>query len=369
MARKDLFEEPFDESTIDKLELFEKYIEEWLPTFTSRKSSISQIGIFDFFAGQGKDVNNVHGSPLRILEKIRKQTALIFGNHITINLHLNEIDKAKYELLVKNCNDYLEHNSELKRVIKLNYYNQDTELLFPTLQTEIKQYPSLVFLDQCGIKFASVYLDFFEKVNTTDFLIFIPTSHAWRLGASPSFQEYLKNIDIEAARKDAFNLFHKKIVDHFKSTLSKNTDLNLYPYTIKDGSKLHGIIFGAKHPRAFDKFLSVTWNMNELNGESNFDIYNDTDYSKLNVDLFGNKRKTKRELFEDDLKQKILSKEIKNNFEAYNYSLSVMHPGQHAKECIMKMKADNLITYKGMPCVTYESVYEKKILVEYKLKR
>ena len=40
MARKDLFRKPFDEGTIDKLEIFEDYFKEWLPVFISRKEII-----------------------------------------------------------------------------------------------------------------------------------------------------------------------------------------------------------------------------------------------------------------------------------------------------------------------------------------
>jgi len=64
MAKKDLFEKPFDDGTISKLEIFEDYFKEWLPVFISRKEIIwNNIQIFDFFAGEGKDVSGGQWKP------------------------------------------------------------------------------------------------------------------------------------------------------------------------------------------------------------------------------------------------------------------------------------------------------------------
>ena len=71
MPYKDLHEEPFDESTIAKLEMFENYAQEWIPTFVMK--SAPKICIFDFFAGTGYDKTRAAGSPIRILNKIKEQ--------------------------------------------------------------------------------------------------------------------------------------------------------------------------------------------------------------------------------------------------------------------------------------------------------
>lgn len=56
MPSKNLFEKPFDDGTLDKLEIFKDYFKEWLPVFISKKDPFwKEIQIFDFFAGQGKD--------------------------------------------------------------------------------------------------------------------------------------------------------------------------------------------------------------------------------------------------------------------------------------------------------------------------
>jgi hypothetical protein len=80
-----------------------------------------------------------------------------------------------------------------------------------------------------------------------------------------------------------------------KDKLPKETKLTLYPFTIKKGKNIYGIIFGAKHPRAVDKFLKTAWEVNEINGAANFDI--DEDNAKQQLDIFEGKRLSKIESF------------------------------------------------------------------------
>ena len=47
MAIIDLHSKPFDEQTLTKLELFEDYAKEWIPTFVM--SSLPEVCVFDFF--------------------------------------------------------------------------------------------------------------------------------------------------------------------------------------------------------------------------------------------------------------------------------------------------------------------------------
>jgi three-Cys-motif partner protein len=62
---KDINKEPFSASTITKLEIFERYLEAWLPVFIMSKIS-TKVMICDFFAGSGYDSNGTPGSPIRI---------------------------------------------------------------------------------------------------------------------------------------------------------------------------------------------------------------------------------------------------------------------------------------------------------------
>lgn len=368
MAYKDLHENPFDETTIAKLEIFEDYAQAWIPTFVMTPK-INTICIFDFFAGTGYDKDNVEGSPIRILNKIKEQIGNIFQQKVLIKLFLNEWEpnkkeQHKFELLKKACTDYLEKNKDVKRATELTFCNEDFEMLFPKLLPIIKQFPSLVYLDQNGIKFLSEkYFLELEKTKQTDFLYFVSASYFWRFGDSKEFKVHL-DIDMTSAKKDPYKFIHRNIIEQLRKKLPLNTKLKLYPFSLKKGANIHGIIFGASHPRAVDKFLSIAWKRNETNGEANFDIFDDK--KKVQIPIFGDKKLTKLEEFKQNLKSKILNKEITNNFDLLNYVYNEGHIGSHASECLKEMKKRKEVNYDSpSPLVTYENVYKKQKKINY----
>ena len=154
-----------------------------------------------------------------------------------------------------------------------------------------------------------------------------------------------------------------KIFD-IKKKLPSNTQLKLYPFSLKKGASIYGIIFGASHPRAVDKFLSIAWKRNELNGEANFDI--DDDNLKSQGLLFDNQPLTKKQAFQKNVKDKVLKKEITNNFDLFNFSLEEGHIGSHAADEIKKMKKNGEVFFEGTsPFITYEQVYKNKRKIDY----
>jgi three-Cys-motif partner protein len=369
MSYKDLHEEPFDQSTIAKLEIFEDYAQAWIPTFVMKGDST--ICIFDFFAGTGYDINGVPGTPIRILKKIKEQIGNVFQKKVKVQVYFNEWQpnrrvQEKFNLLETACKDFLDNNKDVKRAIELHLYNEDFEQLFPILLSLINQYPSLVYLDQNGIKFLSAkYFLELEKTRQTDFLYFVSASYFWRFGESDEFKVHL-DIDMNTAKKEPYKFIHRNIIEQLRKKLPINSKLKLYPFSLKKGANIHGIIFGATHPRAVDKFLSIAWKRNEINGEANFDI--DEDENKSQLSIFGVKRLTKIEEFQQNLKEKILTKEITNNFEALDYVYNEGHIGPHAAESIKELKKQGKIHYDGTsPLITYDNVYRFGKKLEYKI--
>jgi three-Cys-motif partner protein len=362
MAIKDLHETPFDETTISKLEIFEDYAQAWIPTFVMQ--GISTICIFDFFAGTGYDKEGVPGSPIRILKKIKEQIGHIFQKKVKVILYLNEFepgkkDQTKFQLLQKACLEFLEKNKDVNRAIEIKFSNKDFEEIFPDLLPLIKQFPSLVYLDQNGIKFLSEkYFLELEKTKQTDFLYFVSASYFWRFGNSKEFKVHL-DIDMSEAKKDPYKFIHRNIIDQLRKKLPATTKLKLYPFSLKKGSNIHGIIFGASHPRAVDKFLSISWKKNTVNGQANFDIEDDS--KKNQLDIFESKKLTKIEGFQKMIREKVLAGEIRNNQEAFIFALDHGHIGVHAALELKIMKKEGLINYDGSsPLVTYDNVYKAK---------
>lgn len=140
----------------------------------------------------------------------------------------------------------------------------------------------------------------------------------------------------------------------------------MFPFTIKKNAGVYGIIFGASHIRAADKFLRMAWQINEVNGSANFDI--DDDGKKDQLELWGPQPIKKIDAFKKAIHGKIMDGEIHNNKEAFDFAIDKGHIGTHAKEEIAEMKRKKLITYDcTSPKVNYEAAYQRNEIVEYKI--
>jgi three-Cys-motif partner protein len=361
MPGKDIHKKAFNDGTIAKLEMFEDFAKEWLPTFVMSGGN-EIIHIFDFFSGIGYDVDDKPGSPIRILNVIKGQFPNIVKRGKKIFLHLNEYqpnrkDQSKFETLKKNCDEYLEQNNHLSKILDIKYYNKDASELFFELKGEIEKYPSLVFMDQNGVKFLEdKYFLSFSMMEKTDFLFFSSSSYFKRFGKSSEYSNYL-NIDTNELEKTRNNDMHRLILKELRLKVPPESNLMLFPFSIKKKSNVYGIIFGTRHYRGVDKFLRASWNKNKLNGEANFDLDDDKRRNQL---TFGFEKPliSKIDKFKQDLKDKILSGDISNNKEALKYTYDTGNDNRKAKQLISSMKKDDLITYEGStPGVTYELGY------------
>jgi three-Cys-motif partner protein len=370
MPYRDLHSKPFDETTITKLEVFQDYSEAWIPTFVMQPG-INEIHVFDFFAGPGFDKNGVSGSPIRLLENVKSQLGNFFKTQTKVVLHFNEFEPGKkrqdkFDLLKQNCDEYFSLNPSMKHFATINYYNKDAKELFFDLLPTIKEYPSLVYLDQNGVRFiAKEFIDELEKLYTVDFIYFVSSSYFWRFGGTEEFQKVLQFDFDELKKKNHFDI-HREVLLKLKENLPEKTRLKLFPFSLKKGPNIYGIIFGAKHYRAVDKFLDITWRRNESNGEADFDI--DGEKPKPQLDLFSENKLTKIGKFKEELKALILNKTIKTNEDALLFAYESGHLPRHAVEVIKALKNEGKISYESKsPCVNYGQVFKNKNIIKYKL--
>ncbi len=314
----------------------------------------SVICVFDFFAGTGYDKNAIAGSPIRILQVIKQYIGHVFQKKVKIQVYFNEYKKAKYDLLVQACNQYLTQHKDVGRAIEIKISNLDFDVCFNQLLPIIEKYPSLVYLDQNGIKFLSdKYIHALEKTFKTDFLYFVSSSYFWRFGEQEEFKTHL-NLDIELAKKDPYSYIHRNLIKQLYSHLPTDSTLKLFPFTIKKGANIYGIVFGAKHVRAVEKFLTIAWKKNPINGDANFDI--DNDKGKDQLVLFGDKKLTKIEEFQIRLEEKIKDQQEVNNILIYHFTLSEGHTPSHASKHLRDLKKQCKIHYDGSsPKIKYFS--------------
>lgn len=365
----DLHKKPFDDGTQCKLEIFESYTEAWLPTFIMQDSG--PICIFDLFAGPGYDKNGVAGSPIRLLQQVVKQSGYIFQRNVQVCIWLNEYMTDKYDLLDEACKTFVEKHEELMRMKKckklsIKITNCGIPEVFPQIIGHIQQYPSLVFLDQNGVKWCSdEFLLPLVKSSTTDVLVYFASSYVKRFASRVEFQRNI-SFDLSGIKNVRLNDVHRWVVQQLQAKIPTDCGFRLCPFTIKKDKNIYGIIFGASHVRAVDKFLDLAWTMNHLNGEANFDI--DADESKGQLNIFNEKKLTKMEQFELSLREAILTKKVQTNKDAYDFAIQHGHIGKHANDVIRKLKKEKRIAFDDRsPKCNYEQVYKNKSIVEYHL--
>lgn len=370
MSSKNIHLEPFDNGTITKLEIFEDYAQAWIPTFVMQ-SHVKEIHIFDFFSGPGYDSKQIPGSPIRILTKIVEHLGHIMSQKTQVVLHMNEFEplkkkQEKFELLKENCEDYLLQNPKLNYFLTINFYNENAEDLFFKLIPIIDRFPSLVYLDQNGVKFISQeYINQLEKLKTTDFLYFVSSSFFKRYGKT---EEFRKALEIKASELEAeeYRNMHRLVLNKIKSRLPEGTELKLFPFSIKKNANIYGIVFGAKSYAAVHKFLTISWKRNELNGEADFDI--DEDKKKGQLSLFEDKRMTKIEKFQTDLETKLLNKSSYTNKDVLIYTYQCGHIPKHAETVLKRLKAEKKLHFDTKtPYLTYENVFRNKNIVTYQI--
>lgn len=271
MSNKKHFSKSFDDGTKAKLELFRDYLTEWLPVFISSYETThwENIFIYDFFAGEGKDIDENLGSPLIILDVLNSYEDLVKKTKVKINVVLNEMDKKRHEVLTKNINSF----SYNREKISVEIYNEPFQELFNRLypiMLQSTQLPRLMFLDQFGIK--EITNEIFGKLisfKRTDFIFFISSSFVRRFNELPEFTNYLK-IKKESFEESKPFHSHRVIFNYYKSLIT--TDYRLAPFSIKKGKNIYGLIFGSNHTLGLEKFLKVAWKINPHTGDANYNI-------------------------------------------------------------------------------------------------
>lgn len=345
---KDFHREDFKDSTLTKLELFRRYLQEWLPVFIRPKAIWPKINIFDLFAGPGTDTSGTLGSPLIILEELAKFKSIINSEGLTINAYFNDKDQNKIQCLQEAVSSSFYETEN----IKITYSGENFENLFykylPLLQD--RGAANFLFLDQTGI--AAVTENVFQEITglrQTDLLFFVSSSYVTtRFPDSPAMKQY---INVELSNDSLFRHWdsHRKIWEHYKMLIPKGITYYIAPFSLRRDSNIHGLIFGSGHSLGYEKFLKVSWEVDPFNGEANFNIDNDVIVENGQTSFLPDIEKSKRlREFEASLEKEILQRTLTTNYSISDFSL--LHrflPTKHANPVVTRMKKEGKILNKG----------------------
>lgn len=333
---KDFHNKPFDDETILKLQIFQGYIREWLPVFLSRKS-FSTIYIFDFFAGPGKDLHGHEGSPLIIIDEVKKYLSnpeLSYADTVSIKLFFNDDDHDKILSLQKEIESKDKASVEIE--ITSNKFRQafdDSKILLKSSSAA-----KLVILDQGGIK--QITHDTFKELiqfPATDFMFFISSSILKRFISVEEVRQYFPDMSAEEIEGIPTTDIHRFVCQYYQKLVPSGKEFFLAPFSIKKRSNIYGIIFGTGILRGLEKFLRVCWNQDNVSGEANYDIDDDivrngpTLYDELNISK-------KKGLFEERLITFL--RDFRSNNDLYEFTLRNGCLPRHTFEILCKLQKD-----------------------------
>jgi len=341
MAGKDLHKEPFDEGTLLKLEIFHKYLKEWLPVFLNWRYGPMPITIADFFAGQGKDADGQLGSPLLILETLMHHRDEILEKKVKIRVLLNELDAGKFRLLQQSVDEYQCPPFEI--ILE----NMPFQSCFEKHLGDLESGSNYIFLDQNGIKeitegiFAKL-----QSLNRTDILFFISSSYLYRFRSVPEFQKYLDTNRITFEKSD-YHSCHRVVFDFYKTQIPLGREYYLAPFSLKKGSNIYGLIFGSNHTYGIEKFLRICWSLDRQRGDANYDIDSDR-INPTAPSLFDEYNVPKKvQVFEDELRERLLKSDCQLLQEVYRFGLSRGFLPKHVNKILRDLRGKGKVTFDG----------------------
>lgn len=355
MAKGKLFDE-FKEGTLTKLDLYRKYLIEWIPVFTARKNLITNtVNIFDFFSGVGCDSKGTHGSPMIAIEILMSFSEHISRKELDLNIYLNDYNLKNFQALKDNINN-MHYNRDW---IKVHFYNCDFIDLFTQLKPKMKNAANLMFLDQFGVKYVGKNL--FEeiiKMPMTDLIFFISSNTFHRFSEDKNVTDIVK-LDTDTIKNTKASQIHNLVTNAYRKFIPNDLTYYLAPFSIqkKKGKNIYGLIFGSGHPLGIEKILKVCWEEDKLTGEANFDI-EDTQSKMIQYSLFP-KELTKIERFQESLTESILSGTLSSDKDVTAFMLNNGFISEHVKPILKKLKKEKKITYQGHLSYSSGLLYKK----------
>jgi three-Cys-motif partner protein len=330
---KNINKKVYSEETLLKLDIFKECFREWFPVFL-HNPYITNIFIYDFFAGSGTDIEGTFGSPLILLEEARgekhQHCAHFQQNKQKIAFAFNEAQKRKAKTLeskvtdfFKSCQENCEVTTNCPYKSNCHFRHDDFQKLFANENFRSvlanPKYGKFIFLDQYGFK--HVNEDVFTVLANspkTDFIFFITSSSIKRFQEHEVVKKYLKdkkiNFDESKPRE-----CHRIIAQYFKTFLPVNKEYYLHHFTILNRTNYYGLIFGTAHSLGMEKFLKVCWKHDPYAGESNCNIFDDFE----NGTLFHTTEETNKiEIIKSKLREEILKSKITTNISALKFVLN-----------------------------------------------
>jgi three-Cys-motif partner protein len=336
MPNSRFHKEPYDAGTLTKLKIFEFYAQEWIPVFTSSSEPpFDEVHIFDLFCGPGTDSNGVYGSPLRILDQLRRyqRKGMAGWSKVRIIVHLSDSQQGKVDELLSILSDPAWNVPGV--VVEAKTVEFKEALIIHRSVLENPRAAKLVIIDQFGVdEVTDPVFRYLISLSTTDFIFFLSSSTLHRFRDHPSIKMKIEKPE------DSYDV-HRAAFAYFKKLAPK--DVFLGRFSIRKRSNIYGLIFGSRHPLGIHKFLQVAWGNDEIAGEANFDIERENVATGELLLPMNELRPTKIRVFEEELEATLRSGDLRSEADVVRYCIEAGMTCQHSTAVIQKLKSDRII--------------------------
>ncbi len=337
--KRGFHEKEFDDATMIKLQIFRRYVREWISVLLNRSSQFSQLNICDFFVGPGRDSAGNAGSPLIVMEEIQAfctaRGSMKAG--IPVRMVFNDMDgdhiaKLQAEVTKMRCPE---------SCCSFEFASLPFKDALPQYLPGMRKrsHANLILMDQFGVKEVTPeVVDELLGCGSTDIIFFISSSFVRRFIETPEIQTKF-DLDPAEIRDIEYRTIHRHICDYFRSALAGPL---VAPFSIKKGSNIYGVIFATMHRLGMEKFLKVCWALDPSTGEANYNIDRDPAWSGERFLLPEMNTITKIELFERALVELVREKPV-NNVDLYGFCLEQGFCASKANEVLRKLQETGTI--------------------------
>jgi len=322
---RDLHKKPFDEATKTKLQIYRGFVRAWLQVFLHTEAFRGKpLQFFDFFCGPGEDSTGEPGSPLILIEELLAERANIEEHGHDVRIFFNDQDSVKIENLKRLC--------ERKSLPwQPRFESLDFADAFKKVQEQIGVAPSLVFIDQNGIK--HITRDVFNALTqpgTTDFLFFTASSAKWRFGE-------LLAPEINLPENVSYTDVHRVLADKYREWAPNRMFIG--HFSIKKKANIYGLVFGSHHWRGMQKFLEIVWRLDPNCGEADYEMEADTAQGQLYLEQGGpGFKKRKTEVFQEKLAELIRARLLRTDKDVFLHCLTNGFLPRIAKDVYIRLR-------------------------------
>ncbi|HEX8023702.1 three-Cys-motif partner protein TcmP [Mucilaginibacter sp.] len=322
-----------------KVKLLGKYLDRYL-NIIANDGYTKKINIFDLFCGEGLYENGGKGSPIIILENVKKLHSINSGRIDkipSIDIFFNDIKKEKTDKVDSIVKQKGLHS---ERFGQLYYRNKNYKEIIPSLSAFLdksKDAKSFIFIDPYGYKeIRASEIKGLLKSKKSEVLLFLPTQFMYRFdekGTPESLIELLDDLVEYNKWKSNESVFH--FIDQFKEAFKQNLGSEFFvdTFTIqKDKHTVFCLFFFSSHIRGFEKMLEAKWDIDTEAGKG-------WKYERTRS-LF---EPFKTNLLESNLLKKLANSAM-NNVEIYNFTLHSGFLPKHMNEVLNTLQETNKIS-------------------------